>query len=301
MYQELSEGMLAFLENEKIADVPFPFPYAQMLNVLVLSWSFFVPVWVACFTQSMFAGPIITFMIFQSVWCIQEVARDLENPFGDDANDIPLYDFHKRFCVAMQETHRALDVVHDGKTDGIGDDDVSVGFFGDVVGPTRALSPGGERAFLPHCDHFAVTPEGGDLEAALDVAAPALMVAAAEAAADAPAATLGAPMPPRTKVAAIAAKDLREAYARVEVIDRQSAQIARQIEQHLAQIACELDTLTAKVAGSPSATPSASPRTLSLGDGLGLFGCLGGLGKAQSATGGGNPASARVSLGAEQV
>jgi predicted membrane chloride channel (bestrophin family) len=54
MYQELSNGMLAYLHNVKIADVPFPFPYAQMLTLLVIIFPCFIPVWVACFTQFLY-------------------------------------------------------------------------------------------------------------------------------------------------------------------------------------------------------------------------------------------------------
>ena len=44
MYQELSNGMLGFSNCLKIADVPFPLPYAQLLGLLLIGFSCFIPV-----------------------------------------------------------------------------------------------------------------------------------------------------------------------------------------------------------------------------------------------------------------
>merc|ERR1719387_2294575 len=84
-------------------------------------------------------------MLFQSFWCVNEVAKDLENPFGQDINDIPLFDFHKRFCVSMAETHRALDVVHGGKVDGLsGETEASIFLGLDGSPKDNPASPAGE-------------------------------------------------------------------------------------------------------------------------------------------------------------
>lgn len=97
MYQELSNGMIGFNSALKIADVPFPIPYAQLLSVLLLGWALTLPVFVTAFTNSMVLAPILCFLLFEGIWCLNEVAKELENPYGGDDNDISLPDFHGRF------------------------------------------------------------------------------------------------------------------------------------------------------------------------------------------------------------
>lgn len=103
MYQELSNGMLGFSNCMKIADVPFPFPYAQLLTYILVVYAFFIPVYIVCFTKSMIAGPMLTFLLFQGIWGVNEVAKEIENPFGTDVNDISLADFHARFIDVLAE------------------------------------------------------------------------------------------------------------------------------------------------------------------------------------------------------
>jgi len=107
MYQELSNGMLGFNNSLKIADVPFPFPYAQLLTLALVAFSCCIPVYVAVFTEDLITGPLVAFFIFQGMWGVNEVAKELENPFGSDVNDISLQDFHERFVQALRETNVA--------------------------------------------------------------------------------------------------------------------------------------------------------------------------------------------------
>jgi len=109
--QELSNGMLAFNQAQKIADVPFPFPYAQLLLVLLTFFALFIPVYMVCFTQSYIAAPILSFLLFEGVWGINEVAKELENPFGADTNDISLQDFHARFVDLIEEICHAYKAI----------------------------------------------------------------------------------------------------------------------------------------------------------------------------------------------
>jgi len=110
MSQELSNGMLGFNLALKIADVPFPFPYAQLLTLMLTVYACFIPVYIVAFTQSIIAGPILSFALFQGIWGINEVAKELENPFGRDANDISLADFHSRFMESCEEVFQAHNV-----------------------------------------------------------------------------------------------------------------------------------------------------------------------------------------------
>merc|ERR1719392_125561 len=82
IYQELSNGMLGFNQAMKIADVPFPFPYAQLLLVLLTLYVCIIPVYMVCFTQSAIGAPVLSFLLFEGIWGINETAKELENPFG---------------------------------------------------------------------------------------------------------------------------------------------------------------------------------------------------------------------------
>eukprot|EP00929_Paragymnodinium_shiwhaense_P002151 TRINITY_DN102357_c0_g1_i1.p1 TRINITY_DN102357_c0_g1~~TRINITY_DN102357_c0_g1_i1.p1 ORF type:complete len:611 (-),score=92.54 TRINITY_DN102357_c0_g1_i1:27-1859(-) len=120
MYQELSNGMLGFSQALKISDCPFPFPYAQLLTVLLVAFSLCIPIYIPVFTQSYIGGFCMGFFVFQGIWGVNEVAKDLENPFGNDENDIPLSDFHARFLELVKdvnEAHRVkMEVFHNLET-----------------------------------------------------------------------------------------------------------------------------------------------------------------------------------------
>lgn len=78
---------LGFNNCLKIADVPFPLPFAQLLGLLLVAFSLLIPMYVITFTRNPVAGPLLSFMLFESIWCLNEVAKELENPFGQDTND----------------------------------------------------------------------------------------------------------------------------------------------------------------------------------------------------------------------
>lgn len=103
MYQELSNGMLGFYNCLKIADVPFPLPYAQLLGLLLIAFSCLIPFYAIIFTANPVIGPILCFFLFESLWCLNEVAKELENPFGQDLNDISVADFHVRFVDVLED------------------------------------------------------------------------------------------------------------------------------------------------------------------------------------------------------
>merc|ERR1719502_2238601 len=106
MYQELSNGMLGYNQCVKLADVPFPFPFAQILTVLLSFYVCFIPIYIVVFTDSMIVGPIMSFALFQGIWGLNETAKELENPFGVDTNDVTLIDFHARFMDCCEEILR---------------------------------------------------------------------------------------------------------------------------------------------------------------------------------------------------
>jgi|ERR1711956_65022 len=61
-------------------------------------------------------GPLLTFVIFHGICCLNELAKMLENPFGHDAEDISVDDFHGRFLQMMEGTDAALPFLHEGSS-----------------------------------------------------------------------------------------------------------------------------------------------------------------------------------------
>lgn len=107
MYQELSNGMLAFKMAMKLGDVPFPFPFAQILSLLLTIFTFLIPIYMIAFTDSQTLAPLLSFGLCMGMWGLNETAIELENPLGSDVNDILLMDFHLRFIDMVQETQHA--------------------------------------------------------------------------------------------------------------------------------------------------------------------------------------------------
>merc|ERR1711939_278762 len=97
LFQELSNGMLGFNNANKIHNTPFPFPYAQLITlalmILTLTCGFVMNV----FVKSSFWAALFSFLAVAGYYAINEVAIELEDPFGDDANDLPMTDYQRLF------------------------------------------------------------------------------------------------------------------------------------------------------------------------------------------------------------
>lgn len=87
-FQELSNGMVALHQAMKIATIPFPFPYAQSCDYLLLMHWVVVPFVVAQWsTHPVWAGVFAFVQVFV-LWSLNFIAVEIENPFGSDANDL---------------------------------------------------------------------------------------------------------------------------------------------------------------------------------------------------------------------
>ena len=96
-YQELSDGSLGFREAYKVAAVPYPLALAQIMYALRYVFVFLMPLMIHKFTQDPLLTPVLASLIGLGYLSINIVAIELENPFGRDANDVPLVDQHEQF------------------------------------------------------------------------------------------------------------------------------------------------------------------------------------------------------------
>jgi len=89
-FQELSRGIVTLNNARKIKDIPFPFPYAQMLVcMLVVHW-LVTPMLASLVIESWWWAAIMSFLVTGSFWTLMHIAMEIDQPFGADANDLPI-------------------------------------------------------------------------------------------------------------------------------------------------------------------------------------------------------------------
>eukprot|EP00421_Protoceratium_reticulatum_P019659 CAMPEP_0168391986 /NCGR_PEP_ID=MMETSP0228-20121227/18266_1 /TAXON_ID=133427 /ORGANISM="Protoceratium reticulatum, Strain CCCM 535 (=CCMP 1889)" /LENGTH=613 /DNA_ID=CAMNT_0008405315 /DNA_START=95 /DNA_END=1934 /DNA_ORIENTATION=+ len=87
-FNELADGMVKFHDCMKISLVPFPFPYSQTtLFLLICHWAI-TPVMICTWTAQPVLAFLFSFLVVLCFWSLYAIAGELENPFGDDANDL---------------------------------------------------------------------------------------------------------------------------------------------------------------------------------------------------------------------
>lgn len=90
VYQTLSRGMVNFHNAKKLTEVPFPFPLSQIVVVLLLVHGVFVPIFMVSVTPNYFTMILSILVQMVGMWGMQLVSAELEHPFGEDPNDLPL-------------------------------------------------------------------------------------------------------------------------------------------------------------------------------------------------------------------
>jgi len=98
VFQELSTGIVHFVDARKLTDVPFPFQFAQMVVIMLVFFSTLpIPLICAMGVKSSAKAAIYTFLIVFVFWSVHYIAVEIEHPFGEDANDLPLEVLNRRF------------------------------------------------------------------------------------------------------------------------------------------------------------------------------------------------------------
>merc|ERR1740121_1376854 len=103
VYQTISRGYVNLLNTKKITDTKFPFPYVQLITFLLLLNVVLTPLVLTVSIQSMIFGPIISFLPVFGCFALNFIAMELEDPFGNDPNDLPLEGFQAEMnnCLMM--------------------------------------------------------------------------------------------------------------------------------------------------------------------------------------------------------
>lgn len=103
VYQTCSRGYVHLLNAKKIVDTRFPFPLVQALTSLLLLHMIVTPMLLSAVIKNAYMLAFVTFIVLTGVHTLNFTAIELENPFGQDDNDLPLNEFQKTMnsCLLM--------------------------------------------------------------------------------------------------------------------------------------------------------------------------------------------------------
>eukprot|EP00933_Yihiella_yeosuensis_P047808 TRINITY_DN4374_c3_g3_i1.p1 TRINITY_DN4374_c3_g3~~TRINITY_DN4374_c3_g3_i1.p1 ORF type:complete len:373 (+),score=82.27 TRINITY_DN4374_c3_g3_i1:172-1290(+) len=96
-FQELSAGHGYLMNLKQIRYVSFPFPYAQILTVMIMTHWIVTPIFASQAIQGATWAAATCCCVVLAIWSMYYIALELDQPFGDDANDMPLRDFQVNF------------------------------------------------------------------------------------------------------------------------------------------------------------------------------------------------------------
>jgi len=107
-YQVLGDSLNAFNQCRGLADIPFPFPYSQAIVLVLCIYTLTIPLVMWVWIENMGLGIALAFCATFTYWTLNEIARDLEDPFLYEPNDIPLariqFMFNERILAIERET-----------------------------------------------------------------------------------------------------------------------------------------------------------------------------------------------------
>mmetsp|Transcript_67691 Transcript_67691/g.195654 ORF Transcript_67691/g.195654 Transcript_67691/m.195654 type:complete len:530 (-) Transcript_67691:180-1769(-) len=102
VFQEFSLGIVHFIDARKISNAPFPFAFAQMVWLMLVFFSV-LPVPLICAVGMETAKACIyTFLVVFVFWSVHYIATEIELPFGEDPNDLPLDAISHRFNKVLE-------------------------------------------------------------------------------------------------------------------------------------------------------------------------------------------------------
>merc|ERR1712232_1318293 len=110
-FQELANGMVEHHNALKIAEIPYPFPYAQVCDCVLLAHWILTPIVTAVWVSHPVWAGVFSFVQVFILWSLNLTAIEIENPYGRDANDISGEHLQKQFnkelmLLVQPETER---------------------------------------------------------------------------------------------------------------------------------------------------------------------------------------------------
>mmetsp|Transcript_36205 Transcript_36205/g.53097 ORF Transcript_36205/g.53097 Transcript_36205/m.53097 type:complete len:610 (+) Transcript_36205:119-1948(+) len=106
-FQFLSDGMIYYNHARKVMFIPFPFPSAQISAFFIFVIVFTVPLLMNQYANILWLGATLTFLTVTCLAGLHEAGREMENPFRNIPNDIPL-------CTLMAMYNESLVTLYNG-------------------------------------------------------------------------------------------------------------------------------------------------------------------------------------------
>lgn len=100
-FQELSRGIVTLHDAQRIKEVPFPFPYCQLITLMLLIQWLATPVLASQVITSPAWAFAVTFSIVTAFWALFYIALDIEQPFGEDTNKLPVAEMQTRMNESL--------------------------------------------------------------------------------------------------------------------------------------------------------------------------------------------------------
>jgi len=95
VFQELSRGMVNLQNARKLREFPFPFPYAQMITLMLIIHWIITPIANCLIIENKVWAALLSGLSVFVFWCLNYIAIEIELPFGDDVNDLPIAEMQK--------------------------------------------------------------------------------------------------------------------------------------------------------------------------------------------------------------
>mmetsp|Transcript_64100 Transcript_64100/g.144668 ORF Transcript_64100/g.144668 Transcript_64100/m.144668 type:complete len:461 (-) Transcript_64100:128-1510(-) len=112
VFQQLGDGMVSLHEGVMISTIPFPFPYAQACDCMLLVHWGLTPIIIQTWTSSPTWAFIFSFIMVFTYWSLNTIAINLENPFGTDDNDMDFaemqHEMNKHLTVLLSPSSSHL-------------------------------------------------------------------------------------------------------------------------------------------------------------------------------------------------
>lgn len=92
VYDQLGRGIVRLNNARKIRQFPIPFPLSQMVALMLILHLIITVLLMATTIDSEAIAAGLTLLVVLGFWSIHFIALELEQPYGDDPNDLPLHE-----------------------------------------------------------------------------------------------------------------------------------------------------------------------------------------------------------------
>jgi len=89
--------MVGYNQARKLTEIPFPFPYAQLVLMFLVVYALSLPFVVVAWVETRAAIACFSFFPVWAYFSVNEVNRQLEEPFLHAPNDLPCPAFQRDF------------------------------------------------------------------------------------------------------------------------------------------------------------------------------------------------------------